>query len=126
MSIAIGALIGILVGVAIALPMSRHIDRSTRPPKPTALAWTAFGIGILAVALHASALLAPFVMPGPGFSVNSAQISTALSVAGVTMALWAIVMRDRHWVSWTALGVAAVPTLFWLVFALGYVFDPTA
>lgn len=120
MSIAIGALLGILIGTAIALPMSLRIDRSTKPPKPTAIAWTAFVIGIAAVALLASALFAPFAVPGPvGFAVNSAQMSTALSMAGVTMALWAIVLRDRHWVTWAALGVAAVPTLFWLVFALG-------
>jgi hypothetical protein len=127
MSIAIGALLGILVGTAIALPLSLRIDRSTRPPRPTPLAWTAFAVGIAAVAVLAAALFAPFAVSGPvGSAVSSAQISMVLSLAGITIALWASIMRDRHWVTWTALGIAAVPTLFWLLFALGHLFDPNA
>jgi hypothetical protein len=127
MSIAIGALLGILVGTAVALPMSLHMNRSAPPARPTALAWTAFVVGILAVLVLGSALFAPFALSGPiASAVNSAQISMVLAMAGVTMALWASIMRDRHWVTWTALAVAAVPALFWLLFALGHLFDPNA
>jgi hypothetical protein len=127
MSIAIGALLGILVGTAIALPLSLRIDRSTRPPKPTALAWAAFVLGMAAVVALASALFAPFALSGPvGSAINSAHISIVLSMAGITIALWASIMRDRHWVTWTGLAVAAVPTVFWLLFALAHLFAPNA
>jgi hypothetical protein len=117
----------VILGVAIGLLLGRRIDSINRPPKPSVLAWTAFAFGVAAVIMLASALFLPLALPGPAGSVmNSAQISIVLSMAAVTDAVWAIVRRDRRWVSWTALVVGALPTLFWALFALGYLLDPNA
>jgi NO-binding membrane sensor protein with MHYT domain len=118
---------GVVLGVGVALALRSRIDSTNRSARPSALAWTAFGLGVASVITVASALFLPLVLPGPeGKAFNSAQISLVLSIAGVTDAVWAIARRDRRWVSWTALVVGALPTLFWSLFALGHLFDPRA
>lgn len=124
MSIAIGALLGVVLGVVVALALRRRIDSTNQAARPSAMAWTAFGLGVAAVLTLASSLLLPLVLPPAGTAINTAPISLVLSMAGVTDAVWAIGRRDRHWVSWTALVVGALPTLFWCLFALGYLFEP--
>lgn len=84
-----------------------------------------FAIGVVAVGLHAGAFFFPLVLLGSvGSAINATPLSIVLSMAGVTAAVWAIARGDRRWVSWTAGGIAAVPTVFWIVFALGYLIDP--
>ena len=79
---------------------------------------------LVAVGLLAGALLSPLALSGPaGSAINATPLSIALSMAGVTGAVWAVARGDRRWVSWTAGGIAAVPTAFWIVFALGYLID---
>ncbi|TQK18330.1 hypothetical protein FBY40_0817 [Microbacterium sp. SLBN-154] len=117
--------LGVALGAAVGIPLGRRIDRTRPPQRASALAWTALALGIVAVGMLASALFLPLALPGPtGSAVNSTPVSIVLSMAGVTAAVWAIARGDRRWVSWTAGGIAAVPTVFWTVFALGYLIDP--
>lgn len=126
MSLTVGVVLGIAIGVAVGWSLSRG-PRSARSLKPSALSWWAIGLALAALLMLASALFLPLALPGPvGSTFNTAQMSVVLSAAGVTAALWAIVRRDRHWVSWTALVVGALPLLFWALFALGHLWDPTA
>lgn len=123
----VGIVLGVVLGLVVGLALVRRIASFPRPAKASALAWTAFGPGVAAVLVLASALFLPLALPGPvGSAVNSAQVSVTLSIAGVMDAVWALVRRDRHWVSWTALVVSALPILFWVLFALGHLWDPSA
>lgn len=125
-SFGVGILLGVILGAAVGVLLGRRIDPSAPPARPSALAWTAFGFGVAAVLMLASALFLPFQLPGPlASAISSASLSIVLSIAGVIGAVWALVRRDRHWVSWTAMVLAALPTLFWAFFALGYLLDPT-
>jgi predicted cobalt transporter CbtA len=126
MSLTVGVVVGVAIGLGLGWSLGRRFG-STRPVKPTSLSWAAFGLGLAAVLVLASALFLPLELPGAvGSAFNTAQISVVLSVAGVTDALWAIVRRDRHWVSWTALVLAALPTVFWALFVIGHLWEPTA
>lgn len=117
--------LGVTLGLAVGIPLGRSIDTARPTRRPSALAWTALAFGVVAVVLLASALFFPLALSGPaGSAVNSTLLSIVLSMAGVTAAVWAIARGDRRWVSWTAGGIAAVPTVFWTVFALGYLIDP--
>lgn len=126
MSLTVGVVLGIAIGVAVGWSLSRG-STSTRPVRPSAVSWWAIGFALAALLMLASALFLPLALPGPvGSAFNTAQASVVFSAAGATAAVWAIVRRDRHWVSWTALVAAALPSVFWALFALGHVWDPTA
>ena len=117
-------MLGVALGFAIGIPLGRRIDRAHPTQRPSALAWTALALSVVAVGLLAGALLSPLALSGPaGSAINATPLSIALSMAGVTAAAWAIARGYRRWVSWTAGGIAALPTVFWIVFALGYLID---
>ncbi len=62
--------LGVALGFAIGIPLGRRIDRAHPTQRPSALAWTALALGVVAVGLLAGAFFFPLVLidpnPAPG------------------------------------------------------------
>jgi len=118
MQFTISLVTGLLVGAIVLVVLGRGLSARGAPPAgPTALGWTAYGVGILAVAA--------LVLMMAGSSIRfSVQASIGLMAAAMVLSVGALVKRDRHWPTWVGFGVAAVPAFFWILFAAGEFINP--
>lgn len=123
--------LGLVVGIGLGFALLKLLPVRPDPASPTArsstLAWTALGLGSAALLMVAAGLLAPLLAETGGlqFAVAlPAVLSIVLAVAALTAALGALMKGDRHWPTWVALGIAVLPTLFWLAFLVGEIVFP--
>lgn len=121
MQATLSVVVGILLGYALVGLLGGRIDRANPTGKPSALAWTALGVGAAALLLVTAGLVAPAIAPAgaiPATVVRAlpAGYSILLAVTGAFAAVGALAKGDRHWVAWVALVVTALPALFWVWF----------
>lgn len=129
MQATLGVVIGILLGFAAIKLLGNRIDPDSPPVKPSALAWTAFGSGLVALMMVAAGLAGPALARLGAFPVAfaaamPAALSIVFAVGSLVAAMGALAKKDRHWVTWTALLAATLPVVFWIWFIVAELVSP--
>jgi hypothetical protein len=104
---------GVVAGIVlVVLPGRVKGLEGDNPGRPAMLGWMSLGLGATTVVLSllvtskfGSALI-PWVL--------------AFGAAALTVAVGAIVKRERKWATWVGLVLGVVPALFWALFVLGF------
>lgn len=125
MQASVSLVVGLLLGWVAYLWLGPKIDPENPSGRPSALAWAGFGFGLIAFLIVASGLIFSRMGLdlGRGVAISPA-VSIGLAFAGVVDGVGAWMKGDRHWPTWAAFGVAGLPALFWVVFAVGELVVP--
>lgn len=131
MQASISLIVGLLLGGGAYVILGRRIDPENPPQRASALAWTAMGLGLIALLMVLAGLIGPALASvlGPGARVVRAfpaALSITFAFAAVVAAVGAIVKHDRRWPTWAALALGGTPAVFWIAFAVGELLFPHA
>lgn len=113
-------LVGLALGVVAAgglLAISRRSRQSSAPDVSWPL-WTSLALGLASVAMFGAGVA--------GLIDNRFAVIPVLALqfcAGV-FTIGRLMLGDRRWQGWLAAGLAAIPLLFWVAFAIGEVVGP--
>ena len=111
MQFTVGLLLGHIVGGGLLLLSRRHKEASWP-------SWTLLGVGAVALVLFAVGMLK---LMDYRFAAIPAL---AVPFAGLVFGIGLVAGGDRRWQAWLGLTLAAVPALFWIVFAIGEIVVP--
>lgn len=104
---------GVIAGLVMVFLAGRGlVQQGEKPSKTTALGWLTLGLGVVTLALSV------LVTSKPGSALIPWVL--AFGAAALTVAVGAIVKKDRRWATWVGLVLGVVPALFWALFVLGY------
>ena len=128
---ALSFLVGLLLGVGAVALLGRRIDSANPSERPSALAWTGLGFGVVATLGVPSGLLMPWAAETLGFSMSTvpalpAWITIVFAFASIVAAIGAYVKRDRHWPTWAGIVIGGLPVLFWVWFLVAEIVTPHA
>ena len=105
---------GLIVGVILGLLLVRFVPLKT-------LGWVVLGLGAAALVFIIPVFVSIF---NPNDNMFSAVFTIPLGAACVISGIGALRKNYRAWQVWLGLGLAAIPIVFWIVFAIGELVYP--
>ncbi len=111
-------LFGILLAMLILLiDRRRGTGAQATEPKPLPLAWWTFGFGLGAFSALFAAMQLSRLRTGLIW-----QVSIVFSCAALVLGVQTLRRQERRWPVWVGFFAGLIPALFWVAFALGYLF----